>query len=191
MYLMLILGLMLAITLAKHGKRRYRPYLKGQIEFDLEFGSLAAKDVATGVHGQTLTEQAWLSSIRCAYALTDVTPTTQDAGPVMFGVAHSDYASGEIESWIENTGSWDRGNLVQQESAKRKIRKIGIFERADSDTIEQPSVPFDGNFKTTKCGWQLFSGDTVQFWVYNMGSGAFATTTPNMHVEGHANLWPN
>ncbi len=35
----------------------------------------------------------------------------------------------------------------------------------------------------------MITGQTVNLWVYNMGSAAFATTDPNVHVQGKANLF--
>ncbi len=177
--------------MARRGRRKFRRYLRGQISFTFDFGSLASKDLVLAPVPDVLTEKAWLSSVKSTYSLTDVTDSTQDAGPVLVGIAHSDYTAAEVEAWIENLGSWEQGDKISQEIAKRMIRRVGVFPGKDANNLEQAQVLNLGRPITTKCGWQLTTGQTVDFWVYNMGTGVFATTTPTVHFEGHANLWPN
>jgi len=136
----------------------------------------------------TLTEKAWLSSVKATWSLQNATPGA-GIGPILVGVAHSDYTLTEIEEWIENLQSWEEGDKRQQEVARRKIRRVGILgtgaNLADMITLN------DGKPVHTKCGWQLATGQTVALWYYNAGTAAFATTTPTVATEGHANLWPN
>ncbi len=188
MYLILVLGIVLAILMAKHGRRKYRKYLRGNIDLDFLLGTLGAESLISAVVPDTVVEKAWCSSVKAAYSIQALTktPTT---GPITIGVAHSDYTSAEIEAWVENLGAWDQGGKIEQEIARRKIRVIGTFENpeATGDT----TVLNDGRKFTTKCGWQLVTGQTLRFWAYNEGSSALATTDPTVHVTGHANLWPN
>ncbi len=134
-----------------------------------------------------LTEKAWLSSVVLNISWLDVTPNT--GGPVIVGVAHNDYSDAEIDEWIESTGQWDGGNLVSQEIARRKIRRIGTLQVPD--TVDQSLSMNDGMPIRTKCNWQMYTSDQVRLWVYNQNSVAFATTNPAIFWEGHANLWPN
>ncbi len=178
--------------MAKHPKRsrrgrKYRRYLKGQINATQDIGTLAGRTLQSQLVTDTLTEKAWLSSVKATWALSDVTQSNS-VGPLMVGVAHSDYTNAEVEAWIEQTSSWEQGDKIAQEVAKRKIRRVGVFQLFASD---ETIVLNDGKPITTKCGWQLVTGQTVRIWAYNMGSGAFATTTPQLMTEGHANLWPN
>ena len=118
-----------------------------------------------------------------------MTPTAAD-GPIMAGVCHSDYTNTEIEEWIEQGASWDQGDMVAQEEARRKIRLVGVFNTTGPGAQGAASVLNDGRPITTKCKWQLTTGDTVKFFAYNQGSGALAAGAV-LHVNGHANLWPN
>ncbi len=176
--------------MAKHGRRRkkFRRYLRGQIDHTLALATLGSLDVIGSVVGDTVTETAWCSSIRCTYTLGGFTPAAGD-GPIMVGVAHSDYTDAEIEGWIENNASWNQSNLVAQEIAKRKIRRIGVFQTEFDDTILTQSVLNDGKPITTKCGWLLGSAQTLRFWAFNMGSSSLTTGTL-YKVEGFANIWP-
>ncbi len=169
----------------KRGRRRFRAYLKGQIELDIGLGALAADTAITEPVGDTVTEEAWVSSVKAIYTLQDLPASTGD-GPVIVGVAHSDYTLAEIEEWIENTASWEKYDLRQQEIAKRKIRRIGTFIQLSS--AEDMQVMNEGRQQHTKCGWMLGTGQTLQFWCYN--AGLVLNTGGVVHVRGHANIWP-
>ncbi len=175
----------------KKGKgrsRRFRKYLKGQIDHVLSLSGLGTKDVTSTNVGDVLVEQAWLSSVKLIWEVDGGTATVDD-GPVMVGVAHSDYTSAEIEEWIENLASWDSGDMIGQEVGRRRIRRAGIIHIGEATTTQV--VLNDGKPIRTKCGWQLNTGQTVKVWAYNVGASAFGVTDPILHAEGHANLWPN
>ncbi len=171
----------------KRGGTRRRKYIKGKISEQEIFTSLAAADLVSQTWTESVRERTWISSIVASWSMHDFTPIL-DVGPIMVGVAHGDYNATEIEEYIETTGSWDEGDLVQQEVMKRKIRIVGVFEGPDAAT--DVVVLNDGKPIRTKCGWILNGGVAMQHWVYNLGSQAVATTTPEVRVEGHANLWP-
>ncbi len=189
----LIMALAVLVGLAKRkgrgGRRSFRKYLKGQIQHDMSLGTLASKTLIGELVADTLDEKAWLSSVKASWSLSNWTQSTLD-GPIMVGVAHSDYSDAQVEEWIEQIFSWNQGDKPGQEIARRHIRRVGVFNRA-------PGVPADwitlndGRPVTTKCGWQLVTGQTVRLWAYNMGGSPLGTTDPIVHVNGHANLWPN
>ncbi len=177
----------LIVLMAK--RRRYRRYLKGIIDFELALGTLGGNTTISNVESQVLTESAFLTSVKAVWSLLGMTPTAAD-GPIMCGVCHSDYTNTEIEEWIEQGASWDQGDMVAQEEARRKIRLVGVFNTTGPGAQGAASVLNDGRPITTKCKWQLTTGDTVKFFAYNQGSGALAAGAV-LHVNGHANLWPN
>ncbi len=168
-------------TVAKHGRRKFRRYIGGAFELTNSLGGLADGDVVGGTPSQSVTEEAWLSSIKATFALRN---STAGEGPIVFGIAHSDYSDAEIEEYLENTGSWDAGDLVQQEIAKRKIRRIGVFDGEGSEEKYN-----EGRSTRIKCGWMLFTGDNFKIWMWNK-SGASLTSGAAVMVEGKANLWP-
>ncbi len=185
--LMIVFAIMLSVGAAHRRRRKYRRYLKGRIDFELALGTLAANDVIAGQETNTLSEQAWLTSVKATWSLNGFTPVAGD-GPLWVGVAHSDYTAGEIEEWIEEGASWDTGDQLAREKNQRKIRQVGVF--AASGSGADIEVLNDGRPIRTKCGWQLDSAQTLGIWVYNSGAGAL-TTGALIHVNGHANLWPN
>ncbi len=175
--------------MAKHGKRRgrFRRYLRGSLDEQLDLGVLAANTLVSGLMQGTVEERTFVSSIVATHSLSEYTVAVDD-GPIRVGVAHSDYTSAEIESWIENTGSWKEGDKIAQEIGNRKIKEIGTFRAID---ISAGNFTLnDGKPIKTKLGWILTTGQTLRLWAFNDGSSALATTAPDYNVNGHANLWP-
>ncbi len=176
--------------MAKHGNgkgRKFGRYIKGNIDLNGNLGTLAAVTGILLVPADVVEEKAWISSVRATYALAGISPV-DNMGPIQVGIAHSDYTLSEIEAWIEQSTGWAEGDRVAQEISNRLIRRIGTFEMPDGPS---DSVALNlGKPITTKLNWILVTGQNVVFWVYNEGSVAIATTDPNVHIVGHANLWP-
>ncbi len=177
----------LSVALAKRKGRKFRPYIRGMVDEGLTLGTLAATTLVSAAFDEVVDEKAWLSSIVARYTMNGLNPA-ENQGPILVGLAHSDYTDAEIEEWLENTGSWTQGDLVQRrEVGKRLIKQVGIFpSRAAGQTV----VLNDGKPIKTKCGWMLASGQTVKFWAFNLGSAALDTTVADVFCEGHANIWP-
>ncbi len=175
--------------MAKHPKprRKMGRYIRGNVDEGFSLGTLAGVTLASTVFDENVTERALISSLVAAYTLSDMTPGT-NIGPIMVGIAHSDYSDAEIEAYVEAISSWEEADLVGQEVAKRKIRRIGVFITSTADLGTQ--VLNEGKPIKTKLNWILNTGQTLTLWVYNMGANALATTAPICHLQGHANLWP-
>ncbi len=180
---------LLAVAHRKSSRRRkFRRYIKGQVDEEMAIGTLAPKDVISTGFDQSVVERTFISSMKAAWSLTNVTASST-AGPLLVGIAHGDYTSAEIEEWIENTGSWSEADQVGQEMSRRKIRRVGIFR--DQLINEQGIMTLqEGRLITTKLGWILTTGQSLQSWAYNLGTGAYATTDPSVDIQGHVNLWP-
>lgn len=168
--------------------RKYRRYMRGPINHVLDVGFLAGQDAISEVLSDTLEEKAYLTSIVATWSINQVTRVGND-GPIVVGVAHSDYTAAEIEEWLEIANGWSQGDEISREQMRRKIRMVGTFTTPDdaSDT----RVLNDGKPIRTKCGWQLITGQTLQVWAWNSGQSAMETTEPDVTIVGHANLWPN
>ncbi len=158
-------------------------YIRGTVDEKLVLGTLASLAVISGQFDETVNERTRVTSIVATYSMNEFTVAAGD-GPVQVGVCHSDYSSAEIEEVLEATGSWDEGDLIQQELAKRKIRRIGIF---DSDQVDD--VLNDGKPIKTKLNWILNQGQSLRLWAYNTGAGALDTGAI-INVNGHVNLFP-
>ncbi len=161
-------------------------YIRGTISEDLDLGTLAAKTLVSDTWDEAVLERTLISSIVSTWNLDGL---VAGQGPIIFGVAHSDYTDAEIEVVIEAVGSWDEGNKVAQEQAKRLVRRIGQFVGTQGTGTDD--VQFnDGKPVKTKLNWILNTGDTLKMWAYNTSSAALTTSAPSMRADGHANLWP-
>ncbi len=181
----LVISIVLLIGLAKRGRssgRKMGRYIKGGVNETLSLGTLAATTLVGVDFDEAVNERTLVSSIVATWALSDTT-IAANRGPVLVGVAHSDYTDAEIEAVIELTDSWDEGNKTQQEIAKRLVRKIGTLT-ADG----QIAVLNDGRPIKTKLNWILNQGQTLRLWAYNTGTAALDAGA--VRIEGHANLWP-
>ncbi len=162
-------------------------YMKGNVDEILVISTLAAKTLVSAIFDDTVSERTRISSLIASYGVSLVTQGA-GIGPLVVGIAHSDYTDAEIEEWIETTASWDVGDrLATKEIAKRLIRRIGQFETPSTATRTETlnnGVPIK-----TKLNWTLNTGQTLRVWVYNQGTQPFATTSPEVSVQGHANLW--
>ncbi len=162
-------------------------YMKGNVDEELALGTLAATTAIENDFDDAVTERTLISSLVAIWSLSEATKGS-GIGPIMVGVAHKDYGIVEIEEWIETTASWDTGSLkTKREIATRWIRRVGVFEMPASAT---ESVTLnDGKPIKTKLNWMLQTDETLVIWAYNMGAVAFATTSPVVRLQGHANLW--
>ncbi len=162
--------------MAKHPKRRgrrYKGYRKLPFNTDVAGGTVAEDDVTVTVIATVLTEERRILSIEASYAMEGLASTD---GPIVYGVAHSDYTAAEIEESLEAAGSWDEGDLVAQERAKRLVRQIGVF--TDEETALNDGQPFK-----TRLNWRIAMGDTLQFWLWNRGIQL--TTGMEIKASGH------
>ncbi len=194
-----ILLLLVFVLMARKARGSYRArsrrrgrmsrYLKGNVNETLTLTTLAALTLVSVPMDETVNERTYVSSILATWIMTKFTPGADD-GPIMVGLAHSDYSDTEIEEYIETVGSWNEGDVVQtREVAKRMIRKVGVFRWRATD-VNDFAILGTGRPIKTKLGWILNQGQTLKIWAYNMGSSALATTAPVVFTEGHANLWP-
>ncbi len=169
-----------------HGRRKFGRYLSGHIDHSLDLGTLAPNVLVGSDLADVVVDTTRISSIKATWAVNNMTPVSQ-AGPIVVGIAHSDYTDAEIEAWLEATGSWDMGNMVAKEIRSRRIRQVGIMPEASAATLSANLN--DGLPVTTKLNWMLAEGDTLKVWAYNTGLAAFTSTTPKLLVNGKANLW--
>nr|APC94145.1 hypothetical protein [uncultured marine virus] len=172
----------------KPSRRKFRKYLKGNIDEVLTLSTLGAGTLISDTFDNAVAEKTFVTSIDAIWEL-DAFAITSGDGPIEVGVAHSDYSDSEIQQVIDNTGSWDEGDLVSQEIAKRKVRVIGMFDTALGAVGGVQTVLNDGKPIHTKLNWMLQSGDTLRLWAVNKGGSPLATGA-NVKANGRAHLWP-
>ncbi len=185
--ILLLLGLLMAAKKPAKRRRRMGRYVRGAIDEALDLGTLASKTaVLAGL--STVNERSLVSSIVATWSLSDWTPAV-GVGPVLVGVAHSDYSLVEINEYLEQTSSWNEGDKVAQEISKRQIRRIGVITAPPGGSTFNATLN-DGRPVKTKLNWIINQAQTISVWAYNQGDQPFATTDPDLTVTGHANLWP-
>ncbi len=162
-------------------------YIRGNINELLNVGTLAAATVISADFDNVVDERTLVTSIVSTYSVDSWTQAS-DIGPLVVGVAHSDYSDAEIQEWFTQTVSWDEGNKIAQEINNRKIRVITTLQAPLSAT--GVFVANDGKPIKTKLNWILTQGQTLSVFAFNAGTAAFATTDPDVRMEGHANLFP-
>ncbi len=160
-------------------------YIKGDIDETLNLTTLGAGTLVSTQFDNVVDDRTLVSSILSSWSLDDFT-VGSGIGPVMCGVAHSDYTDAEIQAVIDATESWNESDLVAKEVANRKVRRIGVFQSPAAAGFISLN---DGKPIKTKLNWSLAEGQTLRLWAFNMGTVAIGTTVPTLHAQGHANLW--
>jgi len=173
----------------RKGRRRMGRYIRGLVNETLALGTLASETLVSVIFDDTISERALLSSIVATYTQKALTPAA-GVGPIMVGIAHSDYSDAEIENFVENTGTWKEADLVAQEVGNRKVRIVGVFGDGGSASATDSFSLNDGKPIKTKLNWILTQGQSLRLWSYNLGSAAVATTDPQITAVGHVNIFP-
>ncbi len=171
---------MLAMAGKPRRRRRMGRYIRGVVDEGTLMGALATDIVILGPFDETVAERTLISSIVATWSLEG----TAGEGPIVFGVAHSDYSATEVQEYLDSTLSWTEQDMIAQERGSRKVRVIGTFSGANATEVFN-----DGRPVKTKLNWMLRTGQTLDMFVLNRHS---ATLTSGGVVEcnGHANLWP-
>ncbi len=121
------------------------------------------------------TVQSYCISADCLWAIRDL---TAGEGPLQVGLAHSDYTASEIKEALEAGASFDPGDKVEQEQARRLVRRSGQF----AGQVPQEIIN-DGRPKRTKLGFMVSQGFNLNLWVKNK-SGATLTTGAVVEISG-------
>ncbi len=169
-------------------RKNFSNYLKGVFQETQALGTLNLKTGIRRLITDVVEDTARVSSIEATWSMGNWTPA-DGKGPIYVGYAHSNYTLAQIEEWIENAGAWSRSSLSAKEISTRMIRQVGTFASPGEAAVGGWSVLNDGKPIKTKLNWLLMEGQTVSLWYYNGGTGAVATTDPNVVVQGHANIW--
>ncbi len=167
---MYLIGIILLVLgLAKHGKGRRRgsPLLVLPIDDTTALLTTGPDAVVKGDFTGTVDSDTWLLS---ADFLPAIRNHTAGEGPLVVGVAHSDYTAAEIEEALEATTSWNQKNKIEQERRRRKVRRIGQFA---GDSTEE--VLNDGKPIRVKLGFKIEEGETLSQWIWNRSGGSLTT----------------
>ncbi len=152
--------------MAKHKSRgRFRA-----IPFSVTLPLLTLADevvLAVNMFPNNSTVQTYCISADCLWAIRGV---TAGEGPLQVGYAHGDYSVSEIKEALEAGASFDPGDKVEQEQARRLVRRAGQFDGQSATEVLN-----DGRPKRTKLGITITQGFNLALWVKNKRGGAMTT----------------
>ncbi len=166
----------------KSGSRKRSSVRKGAVDDSLALGTLAANVAIKSDFSEVVDEKMFALSIESTWSLNGITP---GEGPIVVGIAHSDYTSAEVEEFLENQGGgWSQGDQTAMEIGRRKIRVVGAFQAALQDEVLN-----DGRPIKTKLRFTLATGKTLSAFAFNKSDGGL-TTGGIMKNIGHVWLKP-
>ncbi len=156
-------------------RRKKLVYL--QVNTSLSTGALAALDVVQSDFPQNLDESFKVVYVKLFWTTSNMTP---GEGPIMCGIAHSDYTATEVEECLEASTSWDRGNRIGNEHAARMVRRAVAFPLTSADETTN-----DGKAIYQKLYWPIATGETLALWIRNTGPNTL-TSGGDIRVDGVA-----
>lgn len=180
--ILLLACLVLGSTRGKGGRRRYNAnFVVIRFSASLPLLTLASNTVLlTGLFGgasaQINDRAVRLVSVDGYWAIRGV---TAGEGPIMVGVAHSDYSVAEIQECL-TSNALDTGDMISTERSRRLVRDVGQFSNAGTNEVLN-----DGRPKRTKVGITTPTGFDYSMWAWNK-SGATLTTGAVLEVSGKA-----
>ncbi len=164
--------------MGKGKPRRRKPVQKLVYSASLALVTTTSNSVVSVALSDTVDDSVYAISLDARLALRN---HTAGEGPIVVGVAHSDYTAAEVEECLEAVASWDRGDKIALEQAARKVRTIGTFSGvATEETINQ-GMPI-----RTRLGFMLELGTTLDWWAWNKSG---ATLTTGSVVEANGQVW--
>ncbi len=179
--------------MAKHGRGSKKAWqtIEVQLEFDIGDSGLSAKDLGSaGITPDTADDNFIATSVEATYSINiEQAAEPNEVGPVVVGLAKSDYSTAEIEAWVENTTGFTRANLISQEISARHIRHVGMFTLPQVTTSQQVSAELnDGVPIKTRLNWRILEGTRIVVWLYNAGEVSIvASAGQNLVMAGQIN----
>ncbi len=162
-------------------KRKYSgKWYFPRLDESFALATLAAADVISQQGGTAVVDSTRVTSIKVGIGVANL---DEADGPVVIGVAHSDYTDPEIEEWMEATASWDLGDKIAQERRKRRCR---ILATLTPDVASGGAQAFNGAQRKFKLNMLLSEGDSLNFFAYNRGAATMQTGA-EVKVTGNAN----
>ncbi len=144
----------------------------------MALGTLAFGDViVTGMMAGNLTEDLYVMSVDLECEITGL--TAGEGQPSHLLVAHGDYSATEVNEAI-SVALLGPGNKIEQERARRLVRKAGIFVSA---ALASAAIMLQIPSRRTKCRFVVQSGKQLNIGVSNR-SGATLTTGASLRWAG-------
>lgn len=175
----ILLATCLLAKKGRTGRRRYTGYFFPRVSSTLALSTLATNDMLIGAVLGAVDAPTWISKIRATWTISNI---TQGDGPIIVGLAHSDYSAAEVEEWFEATSAWQTNNKIAAEQAARKCRMVGALQSDAAGDNTTWSLN-DGKPITTKLGFAVNATQGLIFWAFNDGNAVLITGS-SIHLNG-------
>ncbi len=115
--------------------------------------------------------------------------TAGEGNGLLFGIANGELTAAEIAESLNIGGPLDRNDRVPQERVERNVKVLSSLTPAQADTIKTFLNDEGGPIIHSKHRWTYSNPDGWNFFVHNMGSGAFTTgAVVDIHAT-HFGVW--
>lgn len=161
--------------MAKHGRRKQsKGFVAIPVATNITLSTLDANVTLVASLIGTLTEDFYCISADLQWTLRTL---TAGEGPIQIGLAHGDYAVGEIQENLDVV-YLGPGDKIAQERARRQIRRVGMFSGLAADEVLE-----NGTSIRTKIKFMIDDGKTLNVFASNR-SGATLTTGAIVQIHG-------
>ncbi len=149
--------------------RRQRGIVALPFNTQLALGTLADETIAKVSLTTDLAEDFFAVSTDITVSVEGHTATED---PLGWGVAHDDYTVAELKEYVD-ANLTDPGQKIEQERARRKVRRGGVLHSMGGSQTEL--ISNGGQEKRIPLRFSINDGNTLAGWVMNH-SGAALTT---------------
>ncbi len=173
----MMIAIIIAVALASLVLMARKPRRRRRWTANMQNVNLFHVQALGTVQSSTLVTTAMLAAGDNEYRLLSlngywsIRGATAGEGPIICGVAHSDYSIAEIEEFLENETQLTRGDVIAtREIGKRLVRRIGQFSVIGTDEVLNDGLPVK-----VRLNWPMSEDSVPAIWAYNF-SGAQLTT---------------
>lgn len=172
--------------MGKHPRRQRSSdnYRAVRFSNSLAAGALASVDLTSGQLLPTADAAYRLLRLDMVASWLDIADEID--GLMMFGVAHGDYSTTEMEEAIEATSSINQGDMIAKEQASRQVRICGVI-KGSPEIIGQDDVFDEGKKHRHKLNWRIPIGKALDMFVFNQ-SGTIWSTGSSLILTGIAHV---
>ncbi len=159
----------------KRSRRRSSGFVAIPVQGSFALTTLADQAVLSAdLFSAALTEDLFVISTEITAQIRGVTAGEGD--PSTLGLAHGDYQDTEIAEAL-TVKLLGPGNKIEQERARRLVRKIGVFQASNVNVETELKMIGKGGSPNpkTKVRFVIQSAKTMKIWIQNRSGGVLTT----------------